>query len=531
MTEKTISSDLRRVLDNIDKAIELYADAINLVTQRFYAMGIAVECITLSLKLAAMLERWRVYLPFHECIDVRFDWWNKKLTRHLYRLKGSARASDQERLFYPQNQFWTDLIDKLPQFATGEFVSEEETQPQLELGVIDRLSLYSPRYADSELQTDVKEYVQRMDARLDELENLDPEEEEEWMVGIDKAAMATLKQQYNDQLRVMYVGLGYKQRAEFEDMIAGKVRNYVETVLDDEAMDLCMVSALKGLTEVLKELYDFFRDDHRDVRYRRLTLRLYYELCRDDLDEAENEGRSLRTKWAPRMRKANARKKVAAIVEDLKASKWGDKLMEYIEDFAQADPFGDASLGRFLFANRHELTEEDAKRIIVQLQEIKWLTDNVINQQTTGKTTIPRLNAEDQKILTRALKLLEEGTWMNGMTADKMKAGLSAALGQSDMVLNEAQQKMSKELWQMFRSRERLGDAERSFIATFLNIIGWCERDNNRFIQGRGPALCKVFFKNGGYENAFKSIDKAKKAGAVKSFDAIVPLLEECLRV
>ena len=165
-------SDLLHLLENIDSSIRLYMEVMNEVSQRSLAMVIAMESITLSLKLRAMLERWKVYLPFHECRDVEFDKWGRLLEQRILSLNRDRQSDASKGYFYPKNKFWLDMSEK---------------------------PLFMPRDTDKGLKQDVKAYVARVDERLDRLEVTTNAESDERKGVIDRLAMETLKEQYGDR--------------------------------------------------------------------------------------------------------------------------------------------------------------------------------------------------------------------------------------------------------------------------------------------------------------------------------------------
>lgn len=134
------------------------------------------------------------------------------------------------------------------------------------------------------------------------------------------------------------------------------------------------------------------------------------------------------------------------------------------------------------------------------------------------------LTSEDLVLFDRLLSIADKGYWTGGVTTESMKNGLKKTLG-IEVQLDSEMHKMSENLWRMFRKRKGC-NADRSFMVTWLNIVGWCR--TNGMIEGSSPSLTKEFFTRYG-EDDYKAIDKGSN-GEIHKFQDIVPLLEVCLK-
>lgn len=94
-------------------------NSMNTITIQTLSVGIATETVTLTWKLRAMLNRWEVYLPFHECIDVDFRQWHTKFVKWYDGVKGNLQELDKvpEPLFQPNAPFRLDLTDMMTKLS------------------------------------------------------------------------------------------------------------------------------------------------------------------------------------------------------------------------------------------------------------------------------------------------------------------------------------------------------------------------------------------------------------------------------
>ena len=474
-------SDLLHLLENIDSSIQLYMEVMNEVSQRSLAMGIAMESITLSLKLRAMLERWKVYLPFHECRDVEFDKWGRLLEQRILSLNRVRQSDASKGYFYPKNKFWLDMSEK---------------------------PLFIPRDTDKGLKQDVKAYVARVDERLDRLEVTTNAESDERKGVIDRLAMETLKEQYGDRFPTQW-GEADEQHSNHD----------------------CMIKALEEFKELLFELHYFFHADKSDEQYLRLSLRLFERLCKEVEADVWDECNRWMVEWPKRLRQSKATEKREALMAEL--TEWEEhqgacKFSDYC-DFVRLNPLEDPDFGQFLFIRRDRLETKEVTWLFEICLKIKWLNTFILTplSVTSEGEEIASFSIEEQAIREELMELCELTQWQNGMTAERMKEGLSRMLDVHGTALDAQQRMLSKELWTLYRQRPKCRDREKSLQVTWLNFIGWCQR--RQFIAGSSPALCRTFFPQA-EEDAYKAIDKGRNQD-VKSFERLTPLFEACLSI
>ena len=188
------NTDLKNMLLHIDTLLTMTLSSVNSVSGQLLSVATAMECISLSQKLLRTLNRWRVYLPFRESHDVNFKWWVGYLSGLHKRLNDSCDSQPAP----PYNLDYIDLLDAgaTDAYDTADGTASDENDRQK--------PIYEPRYADSELQTDVREYVQRLDEQLERIIDLGADDEQEWSDRIDRQSMKVLRQQYTDYLRLIY---------------------------------------------------------------------------------------------------------------------------------------------------------------------------------------------------------------------------------------------------------------------------------------------------------------------------------------
>ena len=448
-------SDLLHVLENMDSLVRLYMEAINETTQRMLAMSIAAESLTLSQKLRAMLKRWEVYLPLHECQDVRFDEWSRILEQRLLSLQRDRQSDEKNGYYEPKNKFWLDLTDDC---------------------------LYEPFDGSIAIGQDVRAYVARVDERLDELVAAD---------GKHRWAVCDSHPKITDE----------------------------------------MLTALKELKELLMELHCFFYAEKSENQYLRLSNRLFVRLCKGMDAEVQNECNKWLVEWPKRHRQAKATEKRELLMAEL--TDWDEAtdrccFADYCDSF-QLNPLEDPEFGQFLFIMRHQLDTEDIIWLFKICLKIQWLNSYIqeIDRPATPPLEVEalRLTSEMQLIWERLMELCEQVEWRNGMTVERMKAGISRMLRVSGEALESKLIPLSKELWRLLLQRPKCRDAEKSFQVTWLNFIGWCQRQ--QYLAGSSPKLCRSFFLRT-EEDAYKAIDKGRNR-EVKSFEQLLPLLDACL--
>jgi len=124
------SSELYRLLINIDDLISLYGEVARTPSKRHILEAVAIDVEMISHKLKKMRNRWNQLLPFHEAIDVKFGEWAKSFEEWIETLKQPMEPISAG--------FLLDMVD----------------EPKKELG--------------DDLKKEVSEICQRLDRKLEE---------------------------------------------------------------------------------------------------------------------------------------------------------------------------------------------------------------------------------------------------------------------------------------------------------------------------------------------------------------------------
>lgn len=77
-TDSNPHSDLYCLLVNLESMVRSYSTSATTMARLSILKAIGSETKLLTRKLSAMHQRWLIYLPFHEVIDVHFDDWAEK---------------------------------------------------------------------------------------------------------------------------------------------------------------------------------------------------------------------------------------------------------------------------------------------------------------------------------------------------------------------------------------------------------------------------------------------------------------------
>ena len=523
-------TDLRAVLDNIDKALLLMRSSLNSVSGQLFGMAAAVEFITLAQKLRQTLERWRIYLPFHEARDVNFKFWVDYFSKMHKSLDCRQRiepgAPDYE--YYPGNPFCVDLIDQLsPEAIPSEFPVDEDEEEH------PRMPIYSPRYPETKLDRDVKEYVGRVDDLLEHLSSLSDDEELDWRTEINKMAMSSLRRQYAEYLHMLY---RFKGRQVVAEQILPGVRGYLNAVIEQPAMAHCLEMAMETVIFIMKDFDKFLEDsDPSDEQLLRLTLRLYHRHAPDSKVEAKREVHRWRTGWPGRKWKDRAIDKREEIVSMLRTRYARLDLNVYI-DIDRPSLLTDPEFGRFLWAQRHELEIADVQIIFqagFRIQELNRLIDPAA---ATADILATRLDQQRRLVYHRLTELVSRAEWQQGIKAEDIQHGLNLLLLPSDTSDVATRQRMEEArslFWELLTQRFTDDKHLRSLKHTWLNLVGYFL--SRGCLKGGGPALCHFFFpedsKDGGLDPDYNAITKGAKGTGSKKFNQLVPVLDELLEL
>ena len=123
-----------------------------------------------------------------------------------------------------------------------------------------------------------------------------------------------------------------------------------------------------------------------------------------------------------------------------------------------------------------------------------------------------------QSILDQLQDYADKGDWVNGITAENVKAMLKAVLG-VDENLSAQEAEQSETLWHLLES----GRGDRVKIV-WQNMVGYLD-DKKLFRLKGSPALNKDFF---GDDKGYTNIDKGRPSKGLMTadFESIIPLLD-----
>ena len=123
-----------------------------------------------------------------------------------------------------------------------------------------------------------------------------------------------------------------------------------------------------------------------------------------------------------------------------------------------------------------------------------------------------------QSILDQLQDYADKGDWVNGITAENVKAMLKAVLGVA-VNLSAKEAELSEVLWRLLES----GRGDRVKIV-WQNMAGYMD-DKKLFKLKGSPALNKDFF---GDDKGYTNIDKGRpnKGLMTPDFETIIPLLD-----
>ena len=145
--------------------------------------------------------------------------------------------------------------------------------------------------------------------------------------------------------------------------------------------------------------------------------------------------------------------------------------------------------------------------------------DSSVDMNSSLNDNNNTLSANRQAILGKLLSLTDKGDWVNGITAEDVKAMLKIVLGQGEAPLSGKEAEQSGTLWHLLEN----GRGDRVVIV-WQNMVGYLD-DKKLFRLKGSPALNKDFFgDNKGYTN----IDKGRPSKGLMTadFESIIPLLD-----
>ena len=516
-------TDLCTILSNIKILLSQTGSSVNAVSGQLLAMAIAVECVTLSQKLLLTLQRWQVYLPFHEYRDVKFGRWVSQLTairKTMDSYPGSvANAPDDE--YYPDPSFCLDLLEMfgIDTESLEGFVDNGGTPS-------DGLYIFTPRYGESELQRDVMEYVSRLDDRKKCLIQLSEEEEQEWLTGVNKRAMGILHKQYTNYLYTVFYDAHL-----VETEVLPKVRDYLNAVIEQPIMGYCLDMALDMLIDTLRQMNKLFSDDKSSQQFLRLSLRLYYRHCPDALSEAISMVRYWSSEWSHRHRKQRAIEKREELIASLQKRYGALRIADYIE-IDRPSPLTDSEFGHFLFASRHKLETDQVKSLFQDcflIQQLNILIDPTGIEEDISASS---LSPHRKQVYQRLGELVRQAEWKAGMTPERVQRCLTHLLLRPTPPAVDGQTDIGEVFWRLLTNRRNCGEEFRSLKLTWLNLAGYFR--SRGFLSGGSLMICRHFFPDNTPEGRnnradHNAVNKGARDDAGNDFRHLIQALDRQL--
>lgn len=523
-----IRSDLQKMLQHIDAVLQQMQLSINSASEQLMAMAASIECNTLSLKLQQTLRRWKVYLPFKECGDVDFKRW----ITYLSDIHKKLNSTQTENSDYPDVPFTLDFSPFLNGFSiNGNDESTDDEGCENQDSDVS-LSIYEPRYAESELRTDVKEYVSRVDEQFEYIRSLSSDDEQEWHDNIDRKSIEAFRRQYTDYLRFILTNRNQITPHDYEQNIVPKVKNYIKTVVNEPSMAYCLDMALSTLIDNLRQIDELLNDDISEQQHLRLSLRLYYRYCDNACEEAERDAHRWKNKWPVRKRQERAHEKNEELKGTLR-SRFGEYQIDDFIDLDHPSPFTDPEFGRFLFVNRGQFSSEDVRHLFLGCFRIQQV-NNIIDPRAEEKDiAATRLNETNREIYERLRALVLQAKWINIKADDVLDCFAELLLPQPGAKQTEEQVSITENFWKLLTRRRGCEDTDfRSLKLTWLNLVGYFL--NRGVLKGKSFSLCYDFFPEGTPEakenaNDYKHVNRGADHRAPNDFCDLRPVLDKML--
>ncbi len=522
-------SDLLIVLQHIDTVLQQMRCSVNAMSEQLMAMAAAVECITLSLKLQQTLNRWMVYLPFKECGDVDFKWWVNYLSGIHKKLNSSQTENNgsPDFFYYPDAPFSLDFSSFLDRLVNSDKDESTDGEGADKQDTVAQLSLYEPRYAESELDTDVKEYVARIDEQLEYIRSLSDDDEQDWRDNIDRRAIIVLRRQYTDYLRFILTNRNQCTPHEYEKNIVPKVKNYINAIVNETSMAYCLDMALSTLIDSLRQIDELLNDDICEQQHLRLSLRLYYRYCPDAQEAAKRDAHRWVNEWPLRKRQERAYEKLEKLKVTLRRL-----FREFqIDDFIDVDhpsPLTDPEFGRFLFVNRSLLSIDDVRHIFLacfRIQQVNNILDPRAEEKDIAAT---RLSKERRLLYGRLKELVLQANWQKVSADDVLDSFAELLLPQPGREVTEEKTAITESFWKLLTHRRGCDTGFRSLKLTWLNLVGYFL--SRGVLKGKSYTLCYQFFPDDkDNEDDYKHVNRGVDHRAPNDFCDLRLILDQML--
>jgi len=476
-----MKTDLESRLCNTLSMVSCMRNSMNTITIQTLSVGIATETVTLTWKLRAMLNRWEVYLPFHECIDVDFRQWHTKFVKWFDGVKGNLQELDKvpEPLFQPNAPFRLDLTDMM-------------TKAIKPLG--------------DDLKADVQRYVTCVDEMVEYVRNMDEESDAKCRAHLDYQALDLFHRDY-----VGYLSEKLKHDPNVTKMeLEMKIKPWLDTCFrligDQPFMMYSLDMALGKLIDILKQIDDFFNSDFSNEQLLRLSNRLYCRHCPQAKDKAFQTVQRWKNNWPSKRLKERAQQERADIIAKIQQNFTTLRLDEYI-DIERPNPLNDAEFGRFLFVSRTQLTNEDVASLFHQLFCIQALNRLIDPMGTEADLSAALLDEERKKIYYRLTELVRKADWKSGMTAERVQHCFAQLLLSQSTEFDKSVNapKYTAIFWNLLLNRRGCDTDFRSLKLTWLNLVGYFR--SRGLLEGGSLNLCRFFFPNDTPEGQYNDRD------------------------
>ena len=167
-----------------------------------------------------------------------------------------------------------------------------------------------------------------------------------------------------------------------------------------------------------------------------------------------------------------------------------------------------------------QISQADVPRLTASEQEVIEVCDNENEPSADNEFDhTVMLSPARQTIFSQLLDLADKGDWVNGVSAQDVKAMLKTVLGLGETQLSAKETEQSETLWHLLEN----GRGDRVTIV-WQNMVGYLD-DKKLFRLKGSPALNKDFFCD---DKGYPNIDKGRPSKGLMTadFESIIPLLD-----
>lgn len=500
--DQKATKDITAILTNIRQMFVCYRHCVNETAACAVLIGLGIEAQTLALKLQAMYMRWKIYIPFHEALDIDFKKWAEDIDTCIQAMMDIPTEQEipDYQEYLPGEEYLFDLYAMSKECKSGDGTTAVRffaTKPE------------------SDIAQETKQYVKDVKVMIREMQ---AKESNYWLNEVCDLASAELRDA---------VIAEYEKASSLPEDILQQTRLRITLSFNsicnyDEACR-CAIRALTELKKALLRLEGYFKEKFTNEMFIRFSRRIYFHLCQKHYTMASDQVDIWQNTWPEEDIKNCAAEEKKNIMEILQSQPYGRELSRYIH-LEAPDVINAASFGRFLNKNREKLTRDDVREIHYYCRIIQLLN------QIIGAAPTHKLTPDERKVLDMLenVALHADCPWRN-VTGQQVLKSIRQALG-LDAPLPEKYQDLSQKLWQLFTHRERCNrnGKDISFMATWLNIVGYCM--SLGYVQeGNAPTLCRNLFHDC-HDKDYNFITKVNNGEYANNFRDVISLLEYCLK-